>query len=523
MARREAVIIGAGPNALVAAFYLARAGWKPLVVERRPCVGGVAVTEEFHPGFRCSAVLHTESLDAGIEREMQLARQGFRRIGSETNLFASACDGRGLALSADPRRAAEAISAFSRRDAESFTKFAALLERFGPVVKRVMRQAPPALEAPAAADLWALLKIGRQLRRMDQRDMYRLLRYAPMPVADLVGEWFESEPLRAMLAAQGIFGTALGPRSVGSAAVFLLRAASAGSAVGPQALPAGGLGGLSEAMASAACAAGAEIRTGCEVTQILVKDGAVTGILLAGGEEIAAKRIVSGADPKRTLLRLLDPIHLEPSFVSKLRSYRANGVAAKLHLALDALPSFAGANQSTALAGRIQIGPTLDYLERAFDASKYGEFSAEPYLDVTIPSLLDPSLAPPQKHVMSIWAQFAPFRLRQGDWNARRDELADAVIRALARYAPDLPGKILARQVLTPRDLEEVYGLAGGHPFHGDLALDQLFAMRPLFGWARYRTPVTGLYLCGSGTHPGVALTGLSGVNAAREVIKDAR
>jgi phytoene dehydrogenase-like protein len=287
------------------------------------------------------------------------------------------------------------------------------------------------------------------------------------------------------------------------------------------------MGALTVAMAASAKQAGTEIRTGAEVVQILVKNGAVTGVLLKSGEEVQAKRVVSGADPRRTLLGLLDPVHLPPSFVVKMQHYRSQGVAAKLNLALDALPAFTALKNSSdrnaALAGRIHIGPDIDYLERAFDDSKYGEFSRTPYLDISIPSILDSSLAPAGKHVMSIYMQFAPYRLKQGDWSRRRDDLADTIIKTLAYYAPDLPGKILARQIFTPKDLEETYGLTGGHPFHGELALDQIFTMRPLLGWARYRMPVKGLYLCSNGTHPGNGITGASGANAAREILKDLR
>jgi phytoene dehydrogenase-like protein len=280
-------------------------------------------------------------------------------------------------------------------------------------------------------------------------------------------------------------------------------------------------------MAAAAKEAGVEIRTGAEVTQILVKDGSVTGVALARGEEISAKAIVSGADPQRTLLGLLDPVHLPPSFVVKMRNYRANGTAAKVNVALDTLPSFAALKNSVdpagSLAGRIHVGPGIDYLERAFDNSKYGEFSPAPYLDISVPTIQDNTLAPAGKHVMSIYMQFAPYLLKSGSWPQQRDALRDTVIKTVAQYAPDFPSKILGVQTLTPADLEATYGLTGGHPFHGELALDQIFTMRPLLGWARYATPVNRLYLCGNGTHPGNGVTGASGHNAAREIVRHLR
>jgi phytoene dehydrogenase-like protein len=340
-----------------------------------------------------------------------------------------------------------------------------------------------------------------------------------------VAEFFDTELLRAVVAARGIFGTSLGPWSAGSSTVLLMRAAADSCPVGSSSYAMGGMGAVTKAMAAAATAAGAEIRTNAEVKQVRVKDGVATGVVLADGEEISAQTIISNADPKRTLLKLVDPVHLAPDFVVKLQHYRTTGTVAKVNLALNGLPHFtalekAGSN-GAALTGRIHIGPEIDYLERAFDDSKYGSFSKAPYLEATIPSLADPSLAPGGKHVMSVYMQFAPYHLRNTDWNAQRDALGNTVVDTLAQYAPDLPSLIETGLIITPQDLEEVYGLTGGHIFHGELALDQIFTMRPLLDWARYRTPIRGLYLCGSGTHPGDGLTGGSGAIAAREILKD--
>jgi phytoene dehydrogenase-like protein len=346
-----------------------------------------------------------------------------------------------------------------------------------------------------------------------------------MPVGDLVAEWFETDLLRAVVASRGIFGNFLGPASAGSSAVLLIRAAADPHPAGATCFPRGGVGALAQAMASAAIEAGAQIRTDAEVSSILAKDGAVNAVRLSTGEEIPACLVVSNADPKRTLLGLVGPVHLDPNFVVKLRNYRSTGAVAKVNLALSGLPTFTALegidHGNAALAGRIHIGPTLEYLERAFDDAKYGSVSRAPILEVAIPSLADPSLAPAGQHVMSIYAQFAPFHLKSGNWTEQREALGDLVIKTLSTYAPNLPGLVLHRQVITPQDLEETYGLTGGHIFHGELTLDQLFTMRPLLGWARYRTPISGLYLCGSGTHPGSGLTGASGANAAREILKD--
>jgi phytoene dehydrogenase-like protein len=372
-----------------------------------------------------------------------------------------------------------------------------------------------------------MLKAGKGFRNLGEKGMFRLLRWGPMAVADLVAEFFENELVRAAIAARGVFGTNFGPWSAGSSAVLLLRSAADPHPAGSSAFPRGGLGALTQAMAAATMKAGAEIRTGAEVAQITVKDGVATGVVLKSGEEIPAKAVISGADPRRTLLGLLDPVHLTPDFLVKMQNYRAQGTMAKVNLALSALPEFPalrdGGTGPQALAGRIHIGPEIDYLERAFDDSKYGELSRQPYLDVMIPSAADPSLAPAGAHVMSVCVQFAPFKLKAGDWKSRRNELGDVVVKTLAAYAPQLSQQILARQIITPLDLEETYGLTGGHIFHGELALDQLFTMRPLLGWARYATPIQGLYLCGSGTHPGTGVTGISGANAAREILKSLR
>ncbi|MGA8221532.1 MAG: NAD(P)/FAD-dependent oxidoreductase [Candidatus Acidiferrales bacterium] len=525
-APREIVILGGGHNALVAAFYLAQKGLKPLVLERRSIVGGAAVTEEFHPGFRCSTVAHAGGPPlASIVKDMQLAKHGLQKLESPIRLFAPSPEGRALVLHTDPAASARQIENFSKNDAAKYLELHKAFERLSPILGELLTITPPVIEKPSKEDLWKLLKVGRKVRGLGKKEMMRLIRWGPMAVADFVAEFFETDLLRSAVAARGIFGAAMGPWSAGSTALLLLRAASDPYPVGNSAYPRGGLGALTEAMAAAAKQAGAEIRTNAEVAQIQVKNGAVTGVVLAGGEEIHSKRVVSGADPRRTLLGLLDPVHLPPSFVVKMQHYRSQGVAAKLNLALDALPSFSALQRSSdgaaTLAGRIHIGPGIDYLERAFDDSKYGEFSRAPYLDISIPTILDPSLAPPGKHVMSICMQFAPYNLKNAAWPQQRDALADTIIKTLASYAPDLPAKILARQIITPLDLEQTYGLTGGHTFHGELSLDQIFTMRPLLGWARYQTPVKGLYLCGNGTHPGNGLTGASGANAAREILKD--
>jgi len=525
---QRVVLIGGGHNALITAFYLAKGGFKPVVLERREMVGGGAITEEFHPGFRASTLAHTLGpLRADVARDLQLDKFDCEILSPDPRVFAPTSDGKALLFYDDVAKTAAGIGNFSAKDASKYAQFASSLEETASFFTQLASITPPAIDKPTPEDFWNLLKTGRSVRSLGKTGIFDLLRWGPMAVADFVAEFFETELLRAVIAARGIFGTALGPWSAGSTAVLLLRAAADAHPVGSAAFPRGGLGAFTCALAESARQVGAEIRTDAEVQHILIKDGAVTGIVLADGEEIAVEAIVSGVDPKRTFFHLVDPSQLDPTFANRMKNFRANGTVAKVNLALGGLPAFPALadNESylNALSGRIHIGPEIDYLERAFDASKYGEFSKMPWLDVTIPTILDPSLAPDGKHVLSAYVQFAPFKLREGNWYTRRRDLGDAVIKALAAYTSNLPGLVEGIQIITPQDLETSYGFTGGHIFHGELALDQLFTMRPVLDWARYKTPIRGLFLCGSGTHPGNGLTGASGANAAREIIRDLR
>ena len=525
--KRDVIIIGGGLNGLVAAYYLAKAGFKVLILERRPVVGGGAITEEFHPGFRCSTLAHvTGPLLPKISRDMQLTKHGLAMLEPQARVCSLAPDGRALVLYQEASKSAEEIAKFSARDASRYGEFQEVVTRIASVLSELLTQTPPAIESPAAGDLLQLLRAAKNIRKLGKKNVYRLLRWTPMAVADLVSEWFDTELLRATVAARGIFGNAVGPWSAGTGAVLLMWAATDTNLAGPASFPAGGMGALTEAMSKAAREAGVEVRTNHDVGRIVIKGGEAKGVVLSDGNELAADIVVSNADPKHTLLHLVDPLHLDPSFVEKMRHYRSTGTVAKLNFALSDLPRFAGFNgrlDRSALSGRIHIGPEIDYLERAFDHSKYGEISQAPYLDISIPTISDPSLAPAQQHVMSVHMQFAPFQLKDGNWNSRRDHLRDVVTGTISSYAPNFRELILACQVITPEDLEQTYGFAGGHIFHGEFALDQLFTMRPLLGWARYRMPIRRLYLCGSGTHPGLGLNGASGLNAAREIVKDLR
>ncbi len=531
----DVVVVGAGHNGLVAAAILAGAGAKTLVLEARDVVGGRCVTEEIAPGFRCPAVLHAAGPLLGrVARDLELARYGLKWLEPAVRVFAPSPGGPALRVYDDAEQTAAGLRAFSAKDAERYPQFAESFRRIGAAIAPAMTAQPPGVDAPragdrrairAAADLWRLLATMRRVRALGKREAYRVLRWAPMAVADVAAEWFESDLLRATVAARGIYASFAGPRSAGTGAALLLQAALDGHATAPAAFPRGGMGALTSAMADAARARGAEVRTGARVQQVRVKNGAVRGVVLASGEEIAAHAVASGADPRSTLLGLVDASELGPGVADRVRGYRCTGTAAKVNLALSRLPRFASIGSeregTAALTGRIHIGPGIDDLERAFDAAKYGEISARPTLDVTIPSLLDDSLAPSGAHVMSIHAQFAPYALRAGSWSAAREELLRRVVQTLAEYAPDLEETIVARAALTPVDLEERYGLSGGHLLHGEPSLDQLYALRPLLGWAGYRTPIAGLYLCGSGTHPGGVVSGASGANAGRAILAD--
>jgi phytoene dehydrogenase-like protein len=521
----DVIVIGGGHNGLVAATLLAKAGRTVVVLERGDRVGGCARTSELAPGFRCPTLAHAAAIDPAVVRSLGLDRHGLEIARPTADACAPTLDGRALMLWRDRDRAAQDIRAFSAKDADRYPRFLDSFARISGVLRALCAAAPPDIDDPTAADVVALLKAGRRFRALGKADAYRLLRWMPMAVADLAGEWFESEPLRATVAAGGVLGSFLGPWSAGSAAVLLLLGAGEGQPVGSGWFVMGGPGVLAGALA-AARHAGVESRTGVEVARIDIADAAASGVTLSTGETLRARAIVSNADPKRTLLGLVDPIHLAPETLRRVQNIRAHGTLAKVNYAVSALPvmsalaSHDASHQTAAFSGRIRLAADIDHIERAFDAAKYGAFSSDPWIELTVPSVLDPDLAPRGQHVVSAYVQYAPYHLRGTTWDAERDRLGDAATRAIERYAPGFASTIVAREVITPLDLERTYGLTGGHIFHGELSLDQLFVARPLLGWARYRTPIRNLYLCGSGTHPGTGLNGRSGALAAKAVLK---
>jgi phytoene dehydrogenase-like protein len=516
----DAVVIGAGVNGLTCAAYLAKAGRKTLVLERQPGIGGCAQTGEIAPGFRVPLLAHTAGpLRRDVIEDLRLASHGLDFIATDATIVGLGPDDRALVISEDRTKSAEHLRAWSARDAEAWPGFVASVAAIGRVIGTLYTSTAPPIDDPGGRDLWSLLRTLRAFRSLKKVDAYRLLRWGPMAAADLVSESFETERLRAAVAADGIFGAHLGPWSAGSGLLFLLRAGNEAVAGARTWIARGGPGAIASALERALTKAGGEVRTNTSVTRILVRDERARGVALADGTEIEARWVISAADPQHTLLTLCDPIDLAPEFLWRIRHYRAHGTVAKLNLAVSALPSFTGVDRE-AMTGRLRIAPDIDYLEHAFDHAKYGRYSSDPYVELTVPTLLDPGLAPQGAHVLSAYVQFAPYTLRGTDWDREREAFAQTAIKTIEQRAPGLRPLIVAQQLITPLDLERTYGLTGGHIFHGELALDQLLSMRPLLGWAGYQTPIRDLYLCGSGTHPGTGLTGGSGANAAREILR---
>ncbi|MFL5680152.1 MAG: phytoene desaturase family protein [Chloroflexota bacterium] len=523
----DAIVVGGGHNAVVAAAYMARAGIRTLVLERRDRIGGAAATTELAPGFRVPTLAHTVGrMRASVVRELDLTSHGLTLIAPDVRVFAPQPGKRAVTLWADDARTVAGLRAWSARDAERYVSFDRLVRSLGRFLADIANVTPPDIHSPGIADALAGLKLGRQFRGLGRHDARTITRVLPMAVADFVAEAFETDAVQAAIAWRGIQYCSLGPWSAGTTAILLGDSAgNDGGAAGQTVFARGGPGELAWALEAAALAAGVEFRTGAEVAEIKSRDGRVTGVALTSGEEIEAPFVVSGVDPKRTLVGLLDPVALGPSLGWRAGNIRTPGVVAKVNLALRRLPKFSATDDEASLAGRIVVAPGIDAMERAFDATKYGRLSERPILEATIPSLADPTLVSGAKsgsHVMSVVLQYAPYRLREGQWDdAARESLGDLAIRTLETVAPGLGKLVVAREVLTPVDLERDYGLTGGHPLHAEPGLDQFFLWRPLLGHARYRMPLEGLYLAGSGGHPGGGLTGGPGQNAAREIVAD--
>lgn len=522
MSRRyDAIIIGGGHNGLVTAAYLARAGKQVLVLERRPLVGGAAVTEEVFPGFKFSVFSYVVSLlRPEIIRELELPRHGLQILPLESTVT-PLDNGDYLGSWADPDETRRELSRHSPRDAEAAVVFGRLMQHMAMAVRPILGMIPPDPASLAPSDLRGLLKLGRHFRQLGAEQVHALYKLMTMSSADYLDEWFEFDPLKATKSASGIIGTFLGPRSPGSAYVLLHHyMGDIDGAFRAWGFQKGGTGAISDAIARSAQSFGATIRTGAGVAQVMVKNGKALGVVLENGEEIRASVVVSGLDPRRTFLQLVEEKDLPGELTDAIRKFKFRGSSGKVNLALDGLPDLTCLpGEGPHLRGAISISPSMDYLERAYDDAKYGEFSRNPYMDIVIPSMIDPTMAPPGKHVMSIFVQYAPYALNGGWTDARREAFGDAVVNTVARYAPNIKEKILHRQVLTPLDIERITGLSEGNIFQGELALHQLFFLRPLPQWAKYRTPIEGYWQCGAGTHPGGGIMGASGQLAAQAML----
>src|SRR5437667_821454 len=495
----DAVIIGGGHNGLVTAAYLARAGKKVLVLERRPVLGGAAVTEEVFPGFRFSVCSYVVSLlRPEIIRELDLPRHGLEILPLD-GTFTPMPNGDHLWRMSDHARTRREIYRHSPVDAEAYDEYAKAMVDMARFVKPILAMVPP---DPLSLDPRGLRQLLGSLRRFQSlapASRHRLLQLMTMSAADLLDQWFETDVLKATMSASGRLGTFLGVRSPGTAYVLLHHyMGEIDGAFRSWGLSRGGTGAISNSIADAAREAGAEIRTEAPIAKIILKNGQAKGVALENGDEFYADVIASSVDPRLTFMKMVGEEHLPEDFVDDIKRYKFRGSSGKVNLALDALPNFKSMpGEGPHLRGAVSISPSVDYMERAYDDAKYGRYSRRPYIDMVIPTLTDPSVAPPGKHVMSCFVQYAPYNLKEGTWDEKREDFGDTVIDTIAEHAPNIRDIILHRQVLTPLDLEREFGLSEGNIFQGELTLEQLFFLRPAPGWAQYRTPIRNLYMCG--------------------------
>jgi phytoene dehydrogenase-like protein len=519
----DAIVIGAGHNGLVNAAYLARAGRKVLVLERRHLVGGAAVTEEVFPGFKYSVCSYVVSLlRPEIIRELDLPRHGLEILPLD-GTFTPMPDGDYLWRVNDHARTRREIARHSRVDAEAYDEYGRAMVDMARFVKPILNMTPPDPTSLEPRGLKDLLFLVRRFQALPDADQYNQIQLMTMSAVDFLDQWFETDVLKATMAASGIIGTFLGVRSPGTAYVLLHHyMGEIDGAFRSWGLSRGGTGAISDAIAAAAREAGAEIRLQTPVSKILIREGAAVGVVLENGDYFTANIVSSSLDPHQTFLKLVGTEHLPDEFVDDVRRYKFRGSSGKVNMALDALPQFTCLpGKGPHLRGAISISPSVAYMERAYDDAKYGHYSRRPYIDIVIPSLTDPSVAPPGKHVMSCFVQYAPYHLKDATWDEQRDGFGDTVVNTLSEYAPNLKNIILHRQVVTPLDLEREWGLTEGNIFQGELTLEQLFFLRPAPGWARYATPIRNLYMCGSATHPGGGIMGAPGRNAALRMIKE--
>lgn len=525
--RYDAIVVGAGHNGLVTACYLARAGLRVLVLERRYLVGGACVTEETFPGFKVSTAAYVTSLfRPEIVRDLRLRDHGLEILPRNPSSFTPYPDGRFLLLGPDRKLNHREISKFSPRDAERYPGYEALLERVAAFVEPTLTMTPPNLLRPRLRDLFRLLALGRAFRRLGPAAP-EAVEVLTGSARDLLDRWFESTEVKATLATDAIIGAMASPSTPGTAYVLLHHVmGETDGARGVWGYVRGGMGGLSQALAGAARGLEVEIRCEAEVARVLTREGRVTGVALASGDEYRAPIVASNADARVTFTRLLDPRALPPDFVAAVERINYESASLKINVALAELPSFLacpGLRPGPQHQGTIHICPDLDYIERAYDDAKYGVPSRRPVLECTIPSVVDDTVAPPGRHLMSIFVQYAPYALRGSTWDEIGESFADRCFDVLEEYAPNFRRAVLARQVVTPLDLERTFNLTGGNIFQGAMTPGQLFSLRPVLGYADYRTPVGGLYLCGAAAHPGGGVMGAPGFNAAREILRARR
>ena len=523
MKQYDAVVVGGGHNALVTAALLACKRWKVLVLERRGALGGAASTAEILPGCAVNVAAQDAGLfPAALAADLGLTGHGLEWIRPPALATSLTGGGEALTLWRDPARTRDEIARHSRADAARFPDWADHLRTMARVLRVALDHPAPAPHDMTPRERLRLLRPLLRAGRLGKRTLVELLRVAPLPARDLLDDWFENDALKGMLCSTALAGSRHGPSAMGGAFRIIYHA-TGGEPHGfrSSAFVKGGIGALSAALAAAARAHGAEIRTGAEVERILVDDGAATGVALTGGEEIAARRVISGADPRRTFFRLVGAPRLGPEFNRKVGNIQLRGTTAVLHLLLDGLPPLPDAAER--LAGHTLVAPAPDYLERAADDAKYGRCSARPHLDMVVPTLHDPTLAPDGRHLASIQIRHAPYGLREGSWqdDATRDALLAGALSVLDDFLPGMRDRIVDHRLITPLDLETEPGLTGGDEYHGQMGLDQMLFMRPIAGWARYRTPVEGLFLCGSGCHPGGGVTGGPGRLAAGEILRE--
>jgi phytoene dehydrogenase-like protein len=518
----DAVVIGGGHNGLTAAAYLGKAGRKVLVLERRHVVGGAAVTEEVFPGFKVSVCSYVVSLlRPEIIRDLDLPRHGLEILPLD-GTFTPMPNGDYLWRVNDHAKTRREIARHSKLDAEAYDEYGRAMVEMARFVKPILNMTPPDPLSRDPRELTKFWLLARRFSRLAEADRYNQLQLMTMSAVDFLDQWFETDVLKATMAASGIIGTFLGIRSPGTAYVLLHHyMGEIDGAFRSWGFARGGTGAISNAIADAAREAGVAIRLRAGVARIEVKGGRATGVVLANGDEVKADVVLSSVDPNQTFLKFIDERELPGGFVDDVRRYKFRGSSAKVNLALDALPHFTCLpGDGPHLRGALSISPSVDYMERAYDQAKYGEFSQRPYIDMVIPSLTDPSIAPPGKHILSCFVQYAPYKLASGTWDQQREVFGDAVIDTIAGYAPNIRDVILHRQVVTPLDLEREWGLTEGNIFQGELTPEQLFFARPVPGWAQYTTPIRNLWMCGAATHPGGGIMGAPGRNAALRILK---